>query len=401
MSADRLHILAICSLFPNVRHPHHGVFVRNRLQALSRYCEVTVVNPIPYFPFAARLARYKDYDLIPRVDSIGGLPVQHPRFFSIPRYWKTLEARTFSRVVLRAAEQLHRHRPIDLIDAHWTYPDLPAAMACAQRFTKPMLVTIRGMEAFYKDQNDRRNSIIAEGIARADRVIALSGELRDESIAHGADPGRCVVIRNGVDTGRFVHARREQARAALGLEGQGRILLSVGSLIYRKGFDRVIRALPAVLTDGEDVHLHIIGSSGPEGDYERELRALAAEQGVAERVHFVGVVRNEGLQQWYNAADLYCLMSRGEGSPNVLTEALACGCPAVATRVGSVPEIMADGVPRGTVVENDDDFDFAGAIREMLARPFDRAAISAYMNGFDWDWCARSVLTQYRALSEN
>jgi teichuronic acid biosynthesis glycosyltransferase TuaC len=107
---------------------------------------------------------------------------------------------------------------------------------------------------------------------------------------------------------------------------------------------------------------------------------------------FQGAVLNQDLITWYNAMDVFCLSSRGEGSPNVLTEALACGTPAVASKVGSVPEIMASEPNLGMAFDSEDVQQIVEALEQVLTVEFDRKASAHQFNQYTWDWCALEVL---------
>lgn len=398
MIEKRPHVLAVSYLFPNSIYPHYGVFVLNRLKAIQKYCDITVINPIPYFPFTSSLQRYKSYNLIPKEENIGGIKVYHPRFFSIPKFYKSLESTTYPLAVLPLAKRINAQQPVDLIDLHWTYPDLPAGKKLSRLINKKFLVTLRGVEAFHIAEQDHRLPIIKSGLKEANHVISLSNELKNLGIKYGATEAKSTVIRNGVDTEAFCFQEQGDARDKLKLGKNKKIILSTGSLIHRKGFDRVIKHLPTVLKQHPNTHFYIIGSKGPEGNYESQLINLIEERNLLEHVHFVGTVKNEALIHWYNAADLFCLMSRGEGSPNVLTEALACGCPSLSSNVGSVPEIMDEEIEMGAVIPNDDQHDFSTSITDCLSSTYDRKAISNLMKRYNWDWCARKVIDVYDGL---
>ena len=95
---------------------------------------------------------------------------------------------------------------------------------------------------------------------------------------------------------------------------------------------------------------------------------------------------------WYNAADVFCLASRGEGSPNVLTEALACGTPAVATNVGSVPEIMMSENRLGFCVPNEDYHAISNRVADVLMSERNNKTQATCFCKYTWDWCARLVM---------
>ena len=198
-------ILALSYLYPNSQYPHYGIFVHNRLKAVSRYHEVKVINPIPWFPGCGRLSRYRNYNAIPAHEIIDGLEVFHPRFPIIPRFCKSLDALTYRAAVMPLAARLRQTYPFDLIDLHWTYPDLPTGTALKKKYGKKMVVTLRGKEAFHRGEGPIREALIRSHLLQADGVISLSRELQDMAVEVGVDSGRCHVIRNGVDTSKFYY----------------------------------------------------------------------------------------------------------------------------------------------------------------------------------------------------
>ena len=147
----------------------------------------------------------------------------------------------------------------------------------------------------------------------------------------GAPSGKVTVLRNGVDTTLFhPPADRDAARAALGLAGP--TLISVGLLIERKGHHRVIEAMARL----PDWSLLIVG----EGPERRQLEALTARLGLAERVRLLGGRPHAALPGLYGAADLLVLASSREGWANVLLESMACGTPVVASDIWGNPEVV-------------------------------------------------------------
>ncbi len=393
-----MRVLAISFLFPSSVYPNRGTFVLNRVKAVSRYSDVTVINPVIWFPFCSRLKRYEGHDRIPPVETIEGIRVYHPRFFSIPVVFKALVAFTYSLAVLSVARRLNREQRFDLIDLHWTYPDLPAGRWLARLFKTKQLVTVRGTPALHLAERSFPSVIVKRLLAASDRVITLSDELKELCVKRGVEEERITTIRNGVDAAAFHFLDQHSCRERLGLAPQAKIVLGIGYLTPRKGFDRIIRAFPQLVDRFPNAELHLIGQNGAfaQGDRTRELKQLATQLGVAEQVHFVGEVSNRDLILWYNAADCFCLSSRSEGCPNVLLEAMACGCPVVATDVGAVAEVVTNESMGALVPSNGEGV--RRGLLQVLANRYDRPAIADEMRAYDWDWCARQVVDVYQQL---
>lgn len=387
-------ILAISYLFPNSERPNHGIFVLNRLKAMSKYANVVVINPIPWSPIHGFIDKFKHLSHIPFKTERDGLTIYHPRFLSIPGHFKGLEVVTYKQAVKNVIKQISFD--FDLVDLHWTFPDLPTGDYLSHKYKVPYRVTLRGMEAFHQQDGDVRETLVAHYLSKVDSIISLSEEMADTADQIANTRSKTKVVRNGVDTEAFYYIDQAECREKLSLPTDQKIILGVGALIHRKGFDVVINALKKIILQLglDNTHFYILGSEGAEGDYRKELKALVKSLGLSKHVHFVGAVPNNELITWYNAADVFCLSSRGEGSPNVLTEALASGCPAVATKVGSVPEIMASEPNLGSVVKVDDIDATIEALSKLLLSEVDRATQAANLNKYTWDWCAKQIMLE-------
>lgn len=389
---NRKKILAISYLFPNSEKPNHGIFVYNRLNAMAKYADVTVINPIPWSPLHSFIDKFKHLRNIPAKTQRGNLTIYHPRYLSIPGYAKGIEIPTYRSAVKRVINDIGFD--FDLIDLHWTFPDLPTGDYLSNRYGVPYRVTLRGMEAFHIQDGDVRQGAVAQYLNTVGSIISLSTEMANQAISMGVSPEKVTVIRNGVDTEMFFYKPIEESRALLKLPKEHRIVLGVGSLIHRKGFDVVIKAMAEIESKEKLFHFYILGSEGPEGDYRSELKKLVREKELENFVHFVGAVPNETLVDWYNAADVFCLSSRGEGSPNVLTEALACGCSAVSTKVGSAPDIMESEKDLGVLVDVDDSHNMRDALLQLLANENDRQQRAEVFGKYTWDWCAKQTFDE-------
>jgi glycosyltransferase involved in cell wall biosynthesis len=202
----------------------------------------------------------------------------------------------------------------------------------------------------------------------------------------GTTANKVTVIPNGVDVEKFHPVSQAEARKALNLP-HGKMILGVGHLIHRKGFDRLIVAFKNACVEqrAESVHLCIIG----EGPLRNELEGLSASLGLENRIHFVGNVAHHNLALWYSAADVFCLFTRQEGCPNVVLESLACGTPVVATPVGEIPYLIPNE-EIGFLTDSDEQA-MTRQLTRALKNLWSREAIRAYAKQYTWERVVQAV----------
>lgn len=177
--------------------------------------------------------------------------------------------------------------------------------------------------------------------------------------AEGARPARALVIPNGVCLGQRT-AARDELRAELGLPDGARLIGSVGRLSAEKGHSMLLDAL--ALLPRSDAHLLLAGT-GPE---ESALRRQALRLGVAGRTHFAGHRRD--VPRLLGALDVFVHPSRWEGMSNAVLEAMAAGCPIVASAIPGNRELIEDGV-HGWLVPPEDAQALGAALGAALADP--------------------------------
>ncbi len=238
-------------------------------------------------------------------------------------------------------------------------------------------------------------------------VVATEHERRLLKQLYRVQPQRVSVMPLGVDLDRFTPLPQSEARAAIGLPDHGpsgerrHVVLSVGRIEPLKGFDILVRSL-AEMTERNRVTLLIAGGDERAAPEVARLRAIADEVGVADRVRFVGAVPHESLHLYYNAADVVAVPSFYESFGLVAVEAMACGVPVVASRVGGLTSTVADG-RTGYLIPWRCPGPFAEKLDLLLGNDSLRHALGAAaarsMRAYSWGAVSTALLDLYQSLA--
>ncbi|MEM8988002.1 MAG: glycosyltransferase family 4 protein [Pseudomonadota bacterium] len=392
-SDEKINILTFTTLFPHAGQPNHGVFVLNRLANLVKTQAVaaTVVAPVPWFPFKSDLfGAYAKFARAERRANARGLDVHHPRYPLIPKAGVFAAPQLLTRWAQPYVRKLVRNGlKVDLIDAHYAYPDGVAAAAIARDIGVPFCITARGTDVNYIPQNfpgPRRK--ILDALSAAGGLITVSDALKRNLEDLGVPAQKIRTLRNGVDLQMF-HPPEDRGSLRKKLNFTRPTLLSVGHLIERKGHYLIIEAM----NDLPGVDLVIVGD-GPD---EAALKHQAAGAGLAGRVRFAGRISHESLHEYYGAADALVLASSREGWANVLLEAMACGAPAVATQAGSARELISTDAA-GRIIDTRDADAIAKAVKGLLDAPPDRNATRAYAERFSWEETSAGQMDLFKSI---
>lgn len=308
----------------------------------------------------------------------------------------------------RAIRRLRAKRDYDLLHAHWLIPNAPIVAAARGTEGPPMVISCHGSGVFLAERFSWVRRLAEYALARSAAVTACSAELANRVAAMGQGP-RPQRLPYGVDTRRFAPldvAQRQAARRELArrhdLPADAPWLLAVGRLVYKKGFDVLINAMPRMLATEPQARALIVGS----GPLEGELREQAERAGVSSRVVLAGPVPHVELPRYFGAADAVVVPSvhgpsgNVDGLPNTLMEALASGTPVVASAVAGIPDVVVHGENGLLVAEND-----AAALASALLRLLDdsqlRGAIGARARSnaaaeLDWSTIIKSFEQVYR-----
>jgi glycosyltransferase involved in cell wall biosynthesis len=261
-----------------------------------------------------------------------------------------------------------RERP-DVLHAHWALPNGFLAALAARRYGVPLVVSIPGSDATVAGKNPAFRWMARYAFETAGLVTANAESLRDVAVHDlGADPARFELIPYGVDPGelRPDPSGTAELRRDLGIPGDAVILLAVGRMVYKKGFDSLLRAA-ALLEEDPGLHLVMVG----EGDLWGEWQALGESLGLGERVHWVGNVPADRMSVYYNMGDIFVLPAANRpptGLAVAVLDAMSCGKPVVGSDAAGNGLAIRDGV-NGSLTPEGDDAALAEAIRVLAHDP--------------------------------
>jgi teichuronic acid biosynthesis glycosyltransferase TuaC len=382
-------------MYPNPVWPTYGVFVDELAKDLSSKCQLSVVAPIPIFPFLNRTSKYKNFDNIPQRIDYQKFDVQFPRFFFIPKYLKFTDWLGYLSSVFPLL--LKRRRSFDVIYVHWGYPDGLVAFICGRLLKKKVVIHVHGNESVCFFESSIRKLLVKAYLKWIDRFIAVSGDLKDKLVKYYHVRKESVsIVSNGIDPSIFIPIPKADARARLGLPRNHRTIVTVARLSKEKRVDILIEAFSVLTTMIQgNVSLYIIGD-GPE---RMNLESAAKSKGkqLSEKITFIGNVAREQVPIWLSAADIFCLSSDREGCPVSVIEALRCHTPVVATKVGAVPDLIPDE-NYGFVVPPGHPQDFAEAMAKALNRPWDAQIIDSHAKDYTWERTADAVMDVFDSL---
>ena len=280
-------------------------------------------------------------------------------------YVEPVERGSFDRRIVGELASVIASRGIDIIHAHDYKTDV-LTWLLARRTGAIPLSTAHGWTGHSVRERWLYYPLDKRLLARFPRVIAVSSDVRNELLRHGARGDRVTVVLNGIDADRFRRdlARRSGARQALGLAADEIAIVGVGRLEPQKRFDLLLRAVAPLIVRQPLLRIFIAGdgSSRAELDAERERLDLGRSS------RLLGHVADPS--DVYQAADVFVQSADYEGTPNAVLEAMAFEVPVVATDVGGTRELIRHGVD-GLVVPRGDEDALRAAIGSVIT---DRAA---------------------------
>ena len=373
-----MRITSVSPVFPTNADRVSGVFVKRRIDAMRPYAQIDVIKLEPWFKRLPKPTTQPDEATLLQ------------KFFYIPMASKHWDGRFAFRALRGVIGRLNRNARIDAIDAHFGYPTGVACYLIGRELSVPTFITIRGNEIDHL-RNPRIRKQLVDAMENCAGVIAVSGNLEQAAIEAGLRSSQVTVIPNGIDTCEFLIGDRVAARKQLGIAANDRLIVSVAKLNSVKRLDLLIEAFRQIRISRKLARLVIVG--GP--DYDKKcpqlLKRLISNSNLQGAVHITGIIPPDRVRLWLQAADVFALASDREGSCNSVREALACGIPVVATRVGDNTCLIRDQ-HNGFLVSVGDAQDMTNKLVAAMDNDWDADQIAATVAGYRWSDAGSAVM---------
>jgi glycosyltransferase involved in cell wall biosynthesis len=274
----------------------------------------------------------------------------------------------------------------DLIHAHFSWPCGNIGIKLKEKLGIPLVLTIHeNREWFLKEDKHEKIRNVWRKTDAIIRVNQLDVPLLSQY------NNKVFSIPNGFNESLFRKKTRKSSRELLGLNPKDKIIFTLGHLTERKGFMDLLLASKILSQRRKDFKI-FIGGDGPQRKY---LDSFINKEDLS-FVKLLGYIPEHELPLWMNATDLFSITSYSEGNPTVMFEALGCGKPVLATRVGGIPEIIVSE-NFGLLMDNNAE-DIAFSIDKALDKEWDYESIRKYGSNFTWSKIANQILEVYNSL---
>jgi len=260
---------------------------------------------------------------------------------------------------------------VDLIHAHFAYPDGYVAALAKKVVEISLVISLRGYDILTVPSikygvrlKKHLENLVRKAIIWADKVLVASIAEYNEALGIGADVEKLVVIPNGVNTEEFnPNVDGQVVRRRFGIK-DSLVVLFVGSLLPVKGVEYFLRSMPIILSTISNVVFVIVG-----GGFQKDfLKDLSRKLGISKSVIFAGQVQRSKIPYFFAACDVFVMPSLSEGFNNAVIEAMASGKPVVGTSVGGTRDQIKDGL-NGYLVEPRNPRELADRVLLLLNDP--------------------------------
>jgi len=395
-----MNALVVSNLFPNEVDVRKGLFVSHQTSALrDRGHDIRVLAPVPWVPPRLPVPdRWAENRGIPRSDIVRDVPVEYPRYFSLPGP----QTIALSSIAARASLWWHGRRferefNPDLVNAHVALPNGFASISLAKLFDVPLVTTIHGADLQHSVSFPAGESLLGHTFRCSESLVVNSSKLASLLETRFLDTPPVDIVPNGIP----IEMVRETASCdpPVAIDPDATVLITVGKLVETKGIHLVLDAL-AELPDVSDLQYIIIGG-GPQRD---ALWKRVAERDLSDIVTFTGKVPHRTVFEHLHHADLFALPSYKEAFGIAYLEAMACGLPVIACE-GEGPADFVEHDETGYLVPPRDVDELRRVIATLIDSPETRrrvgtAASEVVSEQYTWESNAARVEEIYKRAAQ-
>ena len=396
-------VLVISHMYPSTFNEIGGIFVHEQVKALvAKGIEVQVISPVPWTPFPINYfsSKWKKYSAVPEKTVYEGINIWYPRYLTFPRAW--FFASSGQRMYLGIKDvvaKIYKEFQFDLIHAHVALPDGYAGIKIAQKYKKPLIVTIHGQDfqqTIFKNKKCRKN--IEKTINFSEKTIVVSKKL--ERIGEKyleVNKDKIIVVSNGINRNDIYTGKNKNIQEY----NEKKVILSVSHLIKTKGIDLNLNAISKLKSKYSNIIYLIIGK----GKEKKKLKKLVSELNLQDRVIFVGVVSHYKVMEYMASCDIFSLPSWNEGFGIVYLEAMAQSKPVIGCQ-GEGIEDFVEHAKTGLLVKPKDVDSLVGVLDFLLSSPDEARAIGKrarklVLENYTWEKNAEKTIEIYnQALND-
>jgi glycosyltransferase involved in cell wall biosynthesis len=301
-----------------------------------------------------------------------------------------------------ALYRICRKEKIEVIHANWVLPNGPIALVVSRMLRIPYVLSLHGSDIFVSRMNIVFSRIARMVFRRASSVTACSEFLRDTAVTLGSPKEKTILLPYGVDPSKFSpDVDSQDLREKLAISNSDILVVAIGRLVYKKGFDVLISAWNEIFQKFPTARL-LIGGDGP---LLNKLKKQAIDLGIETSIIFSGRIDWQDVPGYLASGDIFVLPSVNDrfgnvdGLPNVLLEAMSCGTACVASNIGGV-KLVIQNWQNGVIVEENSSVDLARCLEILVSNKQlcdtlgDAARISILQN-HKWQDVAKVVISLF------
>jgi len=341
----KMAITILTTSFPTSANPSSGIFIARLARHLSSFASISVVTPAARASAPIKMEeninvytfKYAPEYFLLLAHQSGGIPVALKNrkwlYFILPLFFISMAYCLY-----------FKSRSSDLIHAHWSINGCIAGIV-GLILNKPVVTTLHGDDVTRAKSKLLDRMILWFSLVMSTKVISVNDSFRNWIIDnYPRFKSKVMTIPNGIDNSFLdISHKRIYSPSNAGIK-----IITIGSLIPRKGIDVIIRAI-GLLKNQQPVSLTIAG----EGHAKKLLQTLVDENDLTEMVHFVGDVNPSEIPELLANHDIFVLASHSEGRPSVILEAMATGIPIIASNISGTNELIRDNETGKLFPDND------------------------------------------------